>query len=107
MKKYDVLVVGAGFAGSVSARALADRGKSVLILESRDHIGGNAYDFMDEMNVLQHKYGPHIFHTDSIKVYKLYFDLSLYFTPPINHYVFLLILLYHALQNGILMNIVY
>ncbi len=67
MKKYDVLVVGAGFAGSVSARALADRGKSVLILESRDHIGGNAYDFMDEMNVLQHKYGPHIFHTCSEK----------------------------------------
>ena len=68
MGKYDVIVVGAGFAGSVSARALAERGKRVLILESRDHIGGNAYDFMDENGVLQHMYGPHIFHTCSEKV---------------------------------------
>lgn len=61
----DVIIVGAGYAGAVSARKLAEAGKKVLILESRDHIGGNAYDWYDENSVLRHEYGPHIFHTNN------------------------------------------
>ena len=64
---YDVIIAGAGFAGSTAARILAEAGKKVLILEKRKHIGGNAYDWMDENNVLRHEYGPHIFHTNSEK----------------------------------------
>ena len=64
IKDYDVLVVGAGFAGSVVARQMADRGeKKVLIIEKRPHIAGNMYDEMNEDGILVHKYGPHIFHT--------------------------------------------
>lgn len=65
--KADVLIVGAGFAGAVSARALADAGKKVAVLEKRSHIGGNAHDYLDENNVMRHEYGPHIFHTSSDK----------------------------------------
>ena len=62
---FDALVVGAGYAGAVCARELAERGgKRVLVLERRDHIGGNAYDRLDEAGVLIHQYGPHIFHTN-------------------------------------------
>ncbi|KPV42448.1 UDP-galactopyranose mutase [Alicyclobacillus ferrooxydans] len=66
---YDFLVVGAGFAGSVLAERLADAGKKVLIVDKRNHIGGNAYDFYNEHGILVHKYGPHIFHTNSEKVF--------------------------------------
>lgn len=66
---YDYLIVGAGFAGSVCARQLADAGKRVLIIDKRDHIGGNAYDYVNEHGVRIHKYGPHIFHTNSDKVF--------------------------------------
>ena len=70
MKQYDALVVGAGYAGAVSARRLAeDGGKTVLVLERRDHVGGNAYDCLDEHGVLIHKYGPHIFHTNDKRVF--------------------------------------
>ncbi|MCX7284916.1 MAG: UDP-galactopyranose mutase [Novosphingobium sp.] len=63
---YDYLVVGAGFAGSVMAERLArDGGKRVLVIDRRDHIGGNAYDHRDEAGILVHRYGPHIFHTNS------------------------------------------
>ena len=65
MSKPDVIIIGAGFAGSVSARVLAEAGKSVLVLEKRNHIGGNAYDYLDENSVMRHEYGPHIFHTNS------------------------------------------
>ena len=68
-KQFDVLVVGAGYAGGVAARALAEQGKRVLVLERRDHIGGNAYDRPDEAGVLIHQYGPHIFHTNDKKVF--------------------------------------
>jgi len=68
-KHYDVWVAGAGYAGAVAARALAEKGKSVLVLERRDHIGGNAYDCLDDYGVLIHKYGPHIFHTNDKKVF--------------------------------------
>jgi UDP-galactopyranose mutase len=65
---YDVLVVGAGFAGSVMAERLAASGRRVLVVDRREHIGGNAHDFRDAAGVLIHRYGPHIFHTNSDKV---------------------------------------
>lgn len=66
---FDWLVVGAGFAGSVLAERLASRGDRVLVIDRRDHIGGNAYDHLDEAGVLIHRYGPHIFHTNSEAVF--------------------------------------
>src|SRR5205085_3632329 len=67
---YDYLIVGAGFAGSVLAERLArGSGKSVLICDRRGHIGGNAYDHADTAGVLVHKYGPHIFHTNSAEIF--------------------------------------
>ena len=66
---FDVLVVGAGYAGAVAARALAEKGKQVYVLERRGHIGGNAYDYYDEAGVLVHQYGPHIFHTNNKEVF--------------------------------------
>ena len=69
-RTFDCLVIGAGYAGAVAARELAERGgKRVLVLERRDHVGGNAYDCLDESGVLIHQYGPHIFHTASKRVY--------------------------------------
>ncbi|MBR4880873.1 MAG: UDP-galactopyranose mutase [Clostridia bacterium] len=67
---FDYIIVGCGFAGSVCARSLADSGNSVLVLERRPHIGGNAYDCPDENGILIHKYGPHIFHTNEKAVYE-------------------------------------
>ncbi|MCA1584447.1 MAG: UDP-galactopyranose mutase [Acidobacteria bacterium] len=67
---FDYLIVGAGFAGSVLAERLAsDAGKKVLIVDQRAHIGGNAFDHYDDAGVLVHKYGPHIFHTNSREVF--------------------------------------
>jgi len=63
--EYDVLVVGAGFAGAVLAERLADAGQRVLIIDQRGHIGGNAHDRLDQAGVMIHPYGPHIFHTNS------------------------------------------
>jgi len=61
---YDFIVVGAGFAGSVIAERIANvLDKKVLIIEKRNHIGGNCFDYFDESGILIHKYGPHIFHT--------------------------------------------
>ncbi len=68
-ESFDYLVVGAGFAGSVLAERLASQlHKRVLIIDKRDHIGGNAYDFYNPDGLLVHKYGPHIFHTNSIDI---------------------------------------
>jgi len=67
---FDYLIVGAGFAGSVLAERLAnDAGKHVLIVDRRPHIGGNAYDFYNDAGILVHRYGPHIFHTNSRDVF--------------------------------------
>ncbi len=67
---YDYAIVGAGFAGSVLAERLASQaGKTVLIIDKRSHIGGNAYDCPNEDGILIHRYGPHIFHTNSPDVF--------------------------------------
>ena len=69
-ERFDTVIVGAGFAGAVMARELAERGnEKVLVLEKRNHIGGNCYDSYDTNGVLIHNYGPHIFHTNSKQVY--------------------------------------
>jgi UDP-galactopyranose mutase len=68
---FDYLIVGAGFAGSVLAERLATRSnKKVLIVDKRSHIAGNAYDHYNEEGILVHKYGPHIFHTNSKDVFE-------------------------------------
>ena len=70
MPQFDCLVIGAGFAGAVAARELAERGgKRVLLCERRAHVGGNAYDCLDSAGVLIHQYGPHIFHTNNRRVF--------------------------------------
>lgn len=66
----DVLVVGAGFAGSVVAREFAEAGRRVLVLDKRPHIGGNAYDRLDRDGVRVHPYGPHIFHTNGKRIFE-------------------------------------
>jgi len=67
---YDVIVVGFGIAGAIIARELAERaGRKVVMLEARDHIGGNAYDLKNTDGILVHRYGPHIFHTEHQRVF--------------------------------------
>jgi UDP-galactopyranose mutase len=67
--RYDYLIVGAGFAGSVLAERLAaGLGKRVLLIDRREHIGGNAYDHFNEAGILVHRYGPHIFHTNAQRI---------------------------------------
>lgn len=66
MKK--ILIVGAGFSGSVLARTLAEENYLVTVIDQRDHIGGNAYDFVNEHGIRVHKFGPHLFHTSNYKV---------------------------------------
>jgi UDP-galactopyranose mutase len=83
---FDYLIVGAGFAGSVLAERLATRAnKKVLIIDKREHIAGNAYDYYNNDGILIHKYGPHIFHTNSKEV----FEYLGQFTPwrPYDHKV--------------------
>jgi UDP-galactopyranose mutase len=65
-----VLIVGAGFAGSVVARELADADCHVRIIDKRPHIAGNAYDELDAHGVLVHRYGPHIFHTNGERIFQ-------------------------------------
>src|ERR671913_1735731 len=67
---FDYLIVGAGFAGAtIAERLAAHAGKRVLICDKRPHIGGNAFDYYNEHGILIHKYGPHIFHTNSAEVF--------------------------------------
>ena len=70
MARYDYLIVGCGFAGSVLAERLANEHDArILMIDKRDHVGGNAYDEKDEAGILIHRYGPHIFHTNSDEVF--------------------------------------
>ncbi|MCK5608192.1 UDP-galactopyranose mutase [Candidatus Pacearchaeota archaeon] len=64
MEKYDYLIVGAGFSGAILAERLLSIGKKVLVVDTRSHIGGNCYDFLDSNGVWAHKYGPHYFRTN-------------------------------------------
>jgi len=74
---FNYIIVGSGFAGSVMAERIANvLNQKVLIIEKRNHIGGNCYDYKDENNIIVHKYGPHLFHTD----YKEVFDYLSNFT---------------------------
>lgn len=67
---FDYLVVGAGFAGCTVAERLASQlGKRVLLVDKRNHIGGNANDYYNEAGILVHQYGPHIFHTNNERVF--------------------------------------
>ena len=68
MSKY--LIIGAGFTGSTIARLLADNNHQIDIIESRSHIGGNAHDEYNDDGILIHPYGPHIFHTNSSKIFQ-------------------------------------
>ena len=62
---FEYLIVGAGLAGSVCAERLAQAGYKILLVERRNHLGGNAFDYYDEAGILIHKYGLHILHTNS------------------------------------------
>src|ERR1700722_16911751 len=64
-----ILVVGAGFAGATYARTLAEAGYTVHVIDRRDHIGGNAADWIDANGVRVHRYGPHLFHTNATSVF--------------------------------------
>ena len=68
--KYDVIIIGSGFAGATLARKFAENNQKVLILEKRNHIGGNMYEEVLENGIRIHKYGPHIFHTNSDRVFE-------------------------------------
>jgi UDP-galactopyranose mutase len=70
MQQYDVIVVGAGFAGATIAREKAEQGKKVLVVDKRNHIGGNMYEKDDSNGVRIHLYGPHIFHTNNKEVFE-------------------------------------
>lgn len=65
---YNTIVIGAGAAGAAAARVLAENGRQVLVVERRDHVGGNCYDCQDAHGILVQPYGPHIFHTDNEQV---------------------------------------
>lgn len=78
---YDYLIVGAGFAGSVIAERIASQlDKKILVIDRREHIGGNCFDFFDDYGICIHKYGPHAFHTNSKKVWD-YLSKFTFWTP--------------------------
>ena len=72
MEKFDILIVGCGLSGVVIGERFANKlNKKVLIIDKRDHIGGNIYDYVDEdTNILMNKYGAHLFHTNNERVWK-------------------------------------
>ena len=77
----NILIVGAGFAGAVHARALAERGYNVSVIDKREHIAGNCFDYLDSSGVRIHKYGPHLFHTSN----KVVFDYLSRFTDWVKY----------------------
>lgn len=68
--QHDIVIVGAGITGITVARLMAEAGKKILILDRRNHIGGNCYDEYDDHGILIHRYGPHIFHTNHKEVWE-------------------------------------
>ena len=81
MDNYDVVIVGAGFSGSIIARFFAEKNMKVLLCEKRSHIAGNMYDYINEDGIRIQKYGPHTFHTNNERVYnyiKNYTELEPY-----------------------------
>jgi len=82
---FDYLIVGAGFAGAVCAERLASQGRRVLVCERRNHVAGNAYDHYDDAGLLVHKYGPHIFHTASRRIFEYLSKFTLW--RPYEHRV--------------------
>lgn len=68
-KKSTILVVGAGLAGSTAARLLAEHDYPVTVIDQRSHVAGNAYDFVNDLGIRIHQYGPHIFHTSDAAVW--------------------------------------
>lgn len=85
---YQTVVIGAGIAGAVAARALAEAGSGrVLVLEKREHIGGNCYDRPDEHGILIHAYGPHIFHTNDEGVFEYLSRFTDWYLYPDGHQV--------------------
>lgn len=83
---YDYIIVGAGITGITAAEEVANiLEKTVLLIDKRDHIGGNCFDYVNEYGTLVHRYGPHIFHTNNPQVYNY---LSLFTTWNVyNHKV--------------------
>jgi UDP-galactopyranose mutase len=85
---YDYLIVGAGFYGSICAHELTKAGKKVLVIDNRDHIGGNCYTKnRDGINV--HEYGPHIFHTSNEEVWNWinqFVKFNNYINTPVANY---------------------
>ncbi len=69
MKQYDIIVIGAGISGAVMAERYASHGKKVLLLDKRDHIAGNCYDYIDDNGILVSRYGAHLFHTNDEEVW--------------------------------------
>ena len=66
----NILIVGAGISGATIARELAEKGSTVTVIEKRNHIAGNCYDYINEVGILMNKYGPHLFHTNSERVWE-------------------------------------
>lgn len=92
-----ILVVGAGLSGSIIARELAQAGHKVTVIDSRNHIGGNAYDYTDpEVGVRVHKYGPHLFHTNNWEVVEYLSQFTKWI--PYKHKV-------KALYNGVFLTL--
>lgn len=83
---FDYIIIGAGLAGSVLAERIANvLKKKVLVIEKRDHIGGNCYDYYDKNGILVHKYGPHIFHTNIKNVWDYISQFTEFY--PYEHFV--------------------
>lgn len=85
MSRFDIVVVGAGISGATLAERYASLGRKVLVLEKRDHIGGNCYDYYNEHGILVSKYGAHLFHTNYSDVWEYVNRFSLWY--PYEHHV--------------------